>query len=275
MIIQEILNKREGYKEQLAESAEFLQGGNGKRVRSILFYMFSDLKKLTKKHHETMGLIETIHNASIMHDDVVDMNPIRRGMNSVYGSKGAKIGILEGDFLIINAVKRFLELHKNDTFSKKYFLRECHATAYGALSEQNLNQSTKLPSINEYIRMISIKTSPLLKLSCLLGTYLSGKSFEECKKAAIFGVCFGILYQIQNDLDSYRVSDHHASEDYMQKNITLPIITLCQDFEFSLMEFKTTFNQEYFEKIKEAINSKKFQKKLEEHTRKYENGLGH
>ncbi|MDR2075234.1 MAG: polyprenyl synthetase family protein [Holosporales bacterium] len=270
MIIQEILSKKEKYKEQLAESAEFLRGGSGKRVRSILFYMFSDLQKLTKKHHETVGLIETIHNASIMHDDVIDMNTTRRGKDSLYGSNGAKIGILTGDFLVIKAMKRFLELHRNDAFAQKYLMRECHATAYGALSEQNLNQYTELPCVEKYLRMCSIKTSPLFKLSCLLGAHMSGKSFEECKKAAMFGVRFGVLYQIQNDLDSYSVSNYRASEDYMQKNITLPIIILCQEFRFSLMEFKTSFNQEYFEKIKKAINSEDFQERLRKYTTKYE-----
>jgi geranylgeranyl pyrophosphate synthase len=267
------LNKKEVYEPQLKVSGEFLDDTSGKRVRSILFYIFSDTPKLTEKHHETIALIESIHNASIMHDDVVDANDTRRGKDSMLKNCGSKMSVLTGDFLIVKAMKRFFELYRNDMYVRRCFLRECYSTAYGALIEQNLNRSNTLPSIQDYLRMASIKTSPLFKLSCQLGAHLSEKSFEECKKAAIFGVCFGLIFQAQNDLDSYNVCNCLSSEDYIQKNITLPIIILCRDFGFSLTNFRNNIEQKYFNNIKQAIQSESFLQIFSTSLKKYDDWI--
>jgi geranylgeranyl pyrophosphate synthase len=231
--------------------------------------MFSNKNKLNKTHHETAALIETIHNASIMHDDVIDNNFIRRNTNSFLKTHGYKESILIGDFIIIESIKRFLNLHTKDKFAKKYFLKECRNTAYGALLEQKLNKSNTVFEIGECIKMMAFKTSPLFKLSCLLGAHLTEQPFSLCKKAAMFGVYFGIIFQAQNDINSYQFVEYHESEDYMQKNITLPIIILCNNFGFSLENFKKNTNQKDYLTIKKNIFTVSFEKRLNHHLQNY------
>ncbi len=264
-IIEIILNKRTIYEQQLAESSRFINAFNneyvknseGKRIRSIIFYMFSNLKKMNILHHETISLIEVIHNASIIHDDIVDQNNARRGTDSLYHILGLKKSLLLGDHMLLSAVKHFVSLHTNNPFVLKYFFRECQSITTGALKEQCLNDSSVI-TISDYIRMASLKTGALFKLSCILATYLSGHVYSEIRRSAMWGICFGIIFQVQNDLDSYKCQKFSDSEDYLQKNITFPIIVLLTHFNYTLESFQSNTNQKNFEFIKNAINSETF-----------------
>ncbi|MDR1488423.1 MAG: polyprenyl synthetase family protein [Holosporales bacterium] len=265
-IITNIYNRKALYEKELHTSLEWIEGNaTGKRIRSVLFYSFAN--KTNDLIHKTTAIIESIHNASIIHDDVIDNNNMRRSDSSYYKLFGAKRSILDGDFLLVKSIKKIFEIYKDD-YIKRLFLRECEATAYGAIMEQTLNKSNYV-NFNQYVRMASLKTGSLFKLSCFLGEFLSrpesSNSFKKAKEAAIFGICFGIIYQIQNDLNSYVHEKFENSEDYVQKNITFPIIVGNLDIK----SFKNSSNQKEYELIKNMIDSKEFYKKSLELTKKY------
>jgi geranylgeranyl pyrophosphate synthase len=243
----------------------------GKKLRATLFFWvfnkFSDNQSTApiRKNIWTAALIEAVHFASIVHDDIVDNSPWRRGNLSFHRSCGFKFGILFGDYIFANASKRFLDLYKDNRLIQRLFLRECSSTILGAIREQEL---TITSDIEECLRVTSLKTSPFFKLSCFIGAYLASGSFEKAIEYATFGTCFGILYQIQNDLDCYKYKNHFESEDYSQNNITLPIIILRQYFGFNAFA-DVSNQQENYTKTKEFIFSNRFTEILQKITKKY------
>lgn len=244
--------------------------GRGKRIRSILYFYF--LNKFCpnideKVKYETIALIEALHFASIIHDDVVDNNLNRRNKESFLKKHGKKQSILIGDYVLIRALDKFLKLHDGNRIVQNLFIRECHSTAYGAILEQTMtNQST----ISDYIRMASLKTSPFFKLSCFLGNYFGSQNFETSKKIAIFGICFGILFQVQNDIDCYKFESFEESEDYVQKNMTLPILIIRDYLGYDIKQFNE-ISKDGYNQIKILIFSEYFEKRLKMVLRKYIN----
>ena len=268
-LIGNILSKREEYSKDLKALEEnlldFLKTDNqfsilrpfvinkGKRIRSILYFLNWKSNALINKH-KTIALIEMIHFASILHDDVVDENISRRSGFSFVKEYGKKKSILFGDFLLVKAIDELLRIHSQNEIVKNFCLRECSATAYGAVIEHLLNEKS---SFQECLRVASLKTGSLFKLSCFLGRYLSTEDFETSKKTAICGLCFGTLFQFQNDIDSYKFESFKDSEDYMQKNITLPLIILRDNFKFDISKFHNS-NQENYDEIRKLILSSEF-----------------
>ena len=216
----------------------------GKRIRSILYLMNWNKNALVDAEikYKTIALIELIHFGSILHDDVIDNNMVRRNLNSVAKEFGFKKSIIWGDLLLVYAINELLKLHANDTYIKNYITEQCCATALGAALERDLNiQST----IQDCINIMSLKTASLFKLVFVLSSQLSHSSAQL--DFAYLGNCFGLLFQFQNDLDSFSLSDFRASEDFMQKNITLPTILLKEFLNFDLSKFCLATQKIYLE----------------------------
>ncbi|MDR2458536.1 MAG: polyprenyl synthetase family protein [Holosporales bacterium] len=195
----------------------------GKRIRSILYMSLWNKSCSVGKElkFKTIAILEVIHFASLLHDDVIDCHLTRRGEVSFAGDYGNRASILIGDFVIIRMVAEFMRLHHGSDITKNLFLRECSSTAYGAILEQRLHVGLPL---SEYVRCASLKTGPLFKLVCFLGSYLSSGDFSLARKMAIMGLCVGIIFQLQNDIDGYNSTEFEESEDYVMERITFPII---------------------------------------------------
>lgn len=265
-IIQQVLKKRTLYEEFLTAEKEVINqiapgiGEGSKFIRSL--FLFINSKEITKKHIETAAVIELIHNASLFHDDVIDSNNTRRNKPSLLKSFGEKMSVIKGDLLLSLALNFFFSKQKGETTALKYLLRESFSTAYGAFLEQQLN-NFETPIISNYIRTVSLKTSSLFKLSGFLGAFFSNVPFEIIKQAAISGLVFGTIFQIQNDLDSYKHKSFEASEDYVQKNITAPVIVMHELGLLDLKAFKEQTNNESYELIKSFIETSVFRKKIQ------------
>jgi octaprenyl-diphosphate synthase len=284
-LINNVLEKTSTFTEDIAVLNQylftFIEGNNslqklipfvknhGKYVRSVLYFDFWENSDFVEEEvkYKTVALIELLHFASMMHDDVVDDNCKRRSDDSFKKKYGNKESILLGDFVLAKTVNEFLALYENESLIKNLFLRECSATAYGAVLEQQL---TYLSTFTDYLRVVTLKTSPLFKLCCFLGSYLPTKNFAFAKKAAIFGTCFGIIFQAQNDIDCYKFENFEDSEDYVQKNITLPTVILRDHFNCDISRFEQR-NQAYYEEIRKMIFSNKFVLMVTEHLDKFIN----
>ena len=228
--------------------------GKGKRIRSILYFLNWNSDNSSLKKYKTAAMIEMIHFASILHDDVIDNNFSRRNGNSFLKEQGKRNSILFGDLLLVKAINELLKIHSDESLVKNFCMRECSAMAYGAVSERMLSDKS---SLDDCLKVASLKTGALFKLSCFLGEYLSSGDFDKAKSAAIFGLCFGTIFQIQNDFDSYKSPIFSESEDFVQKNITSPILILRDFFDFDLERFFNS-NQENYESIKQIIHSARF-----------------
>lgn len=274
-IINNILSKRDCFLEDLKRLekgiSNFLETNNqlsilskfavnkGKRIRSILYFSNWEPNHTDKKKYKTIALLELIHYASIMHDDVVDDNDTRRNSDSFMGRYGRKKSIVLGDFLLVKAIDELLKLHDKNNLIKNACMRECSATAYGAALERSLTAES---SLTDCLKATVLKTAPLFKLSCFLSKVISTNDFKVAKEAAMFGTCFGTIFQIQNDLDSYKHRSFKDSEDFVQKNITLPLIILRDHLGFNMSTFYIS-NQDAYDEIKRKISSEQFKVTLQ------------
>ncbi|MDR0640499.1 MAG: polyprenyl synthetase family protein [Holosporales bacterium] len=245
----------------------------GKRLRSILFLIIAKRfcedgglrPELSEKQRWTIGLIEAVHLASLIHDDIIDDNSSRRCIDACHELLGRKFSVLLGDYIFAHASKKFLRLHHEDQFIQNMFLRECSSTVLGAVLEQKLTMES---SVKDCLRVTCLKTSPFFKLSCFMGAYSSSSNFQLSIKAATFGTCFGMIYQIQNDLNCYKFNDYSESEDYMQRNVTLPILLLYHSLGFNAFNIETT-SQMHYETIQEKLNAIEFKSALNNLVGKY------
>ena len=217
----------------------------GKRIRSILalniFHNHSQ-QEVPAEFYKILALLELTHLASLLHDDVIDQNKIRRNSKSLYALYGAKQSILLGDYLLI---KIFEQVSKLQLI--KYFIKYTKSTAYGALLEQKLS---KCSTMNDYIKVAWLKTSSLFALASTYGAYFANIRNVYYK----YAICFGIVFQAQNDLNAYNFQNFYDNEDYINNAYNLPIIVL-NILNISYLNLFYNKNQENYLKLQLLINS--------------------
>ena len=266
----------------------YLINNKGKHIRTLLSLHYYYKYKTNNSYnisilYKILSIVELTHFASLLHDDVIDSSKSRRlehSFNYLYGNKNS---ILIGDYLLINNFNKLLKVLDKEQYSKyiiNQFIKASIDTAYGAYLENNLNDNidlvfdnnTNIKSIIEqYIKIAKLKTGSLFKFSCISGCILSNTSFNNVKQAASFGLVFGIIYQIQNDLNDYKYSNYQESEDYMQNNITFPIIILQSITDIRQILYNK--NQTNFNKMKKLINTNQFKDELNYIINKYINKM--
>jgi len=196
----------------------------GKQIRPILVILFSKMfakGKIPSKTYRAANLVELIHTASLVHDDIVDDSNIRRRFLTINALWKNKISVLVGDFFLSKALLL-------STKNKDYDLLDEISTAVKEISEGELFQIQKSRSLKiteeEYILLISKKTASLFSCCCSLGLISSGN--KKSKSVEDFGLFLGIIFQIKDDLFDYSQRRIGKPTKYELKNqkITLPLI---------------------------------------------------
>ena len=196
----------------------------GKQIRPILVILFSKMfstGKVSSKTYRAANLVELIHSASLIHDDVVDDSKIRRKFLTINALWKNKISVLVGDFFLSKALLL-------STQNKDYDLLDQVSSAVKEISEGELFQIQKSRSFNiteeEYITLITKKTASLFSCCCLLGLISSGN--EKTKNVENFGLYLGIIFQIKDDLFDYSKKriGKPTKDDLESQKITLPLI---------------------------------------------------
>ena len=196
----------------------------GKQIRPILVILFSKMfstGKVSSKTYRAANLVELIHSASLIHDDVVDDSKIRRKFLTINALWKNKISVLVGDFFLSKALLL-------STQNKDYDLLDQVSSAVKEISEGELFQIQKSRSFNiteeEYITLITKKTASLCSCCCLLGLISSGN--EKTKNVENFGLYLGIIFQIKDDLFDYSKKriGKPTKDDLESQKITLPLI---------------------------------------------------
>ena len=196
----------------------------GKQIRPVLVILFSKMfsnGKVSSKTYRAANLVELIHTASLIHDDVVDDSNIRRKFLTINALWKNKISVLVGDFFLSKALLL-------STQNKDYDLLDEVSKAVKEISEGELLQIQKSRSFSiseeEYITLITKKTASLFSCCCMLGHISSGN--KKSKSILDFGLFMGIIFQIKDDLFDYsRKRIGKPTKDGLKKqNITLPLI---------------------------------------------------
>jgi len=182
----------------------FLQLG-GKRVRPVLCLMGNELfDEINKDAWDVATAIELFHNFTLIHDDIMDAAPLRRGMATVHEKYGQSTALLSGDVMLVTAYDYLNKI------SGKYLaaiIRLFNATAKEVCEGQQLDmdfEKKEHVTFNEYIQMINLKTSVLLGASLKMGAILGGAGERNQHFLYEFGRKLGLAFQVQDDyLDAF------------------------------------------------------------------------
>ncbi len=206
---------------------KYILKGRGKRVRPLLVFLTTKLINEEAPYDATMRaavLIELIHTATLIHDDVVDNAYQRRGFFSLNALWKNKISVLVGDFLLAKGLLLTVD-------HKEYELLHIVSDAIKEMSEGELMQmenARKLEMDEEkYFSVIRKKTASFIAACCELGAHASGGSEDMLKKMKQFGEYVGIAFQIKDDLFDYENNKNTGKSngtDIKESMMTLPLI---------------------------------------------------
>lgn len=180
---------------------DYILGLGGKRMRPALCLMSCDMfgGNLNEALHPAIGL-EIFHNFTLLHDDIMDKAPIRRGNPTVHEKWNENVAILSGDTMMALAYEYIMKAPhsiRSEVFSvfNKTAIEVCEGQQY----DMNF-ETQKSVSIAEYIEMIRLKTAVLLAGSLQVGAIVAGASEEDVQKIYSFGEKIGLAFQLKDDL---------------------------------------------------------------------------
>ncbi len=188
--------------EGLYEPINYILSLGGKRIRPVLLLMGCNLfNDNIAQALPASFAIEIFHNFSLLHDDIMDEAPLRRGKPTVHIKYNQNTGILSGDVMLVYAYEFFLQLDdklKIPTIIKtfnKVAIEVCEGQQYD-MDFETRNDVT----IDEYIKMIELKTSVLIAGGLKIGAIIGGSSEEDANHLYEFGRNIGIAFQLQDDI---------------------------------------------------------------------------
>jgi len=210
----------------------------GKRLRPLVLILSAEIAGYKGDERLTLaGIIESIHTASLLHDDVVDGADIRRGRAPAHSIWGNQVVILVGDYLYSNALKHAV-------MQKSQRIMETLSEATTRMTEGEILQLVKIgdPDITEaeYIDIISAKTAALISAACRIGAILGSLSEDKEDALGNFGMKMGIAFQMADDILDYMADEDELGKrlgkDLKEGKLTIPIISLLKMAEDSEKE---------------------------------------
>ena len=186
--------------ETLYDPAQYILQLGGKRVRPVCVLMGNELfGDIIPDAYHAATAIELFHNFSLIHDDIMDKAPIRRGMETVHQKYGESTALLAGDVMFVRAYEY---LNKLGITNLQKVLHLFNKTAAAVCEGQQLDmdfEKRTTVSLDEYVAMITLKTSVLLAASLQLGAILGGTGEGNQHHLYEFGKNLGIAFQVQDD----------------------------------------------------------------------------
>lgn len=184
----------------LYDAAQYLLTFGGKRIRPVMCIMGNELvDEINPDSWHVANAIELFHNFTLVHDDIMDKAPLRRGMPTVHTKFGDSTALLSGDVMLVAAYDRIKNINKDHLQS---VLKIFNTNAMQVCEGQQLDmefEKREHVSLEEYVEMIGLKTSVLLASSLQLGAVLGGAGQGNQQHLYDFGKNLGIAYQIQDD----------------------------------------------------------------------------
>ena len=210
----------------ISRITHFIVKRKGKQMRPMLIFLTAKLVndgEINDRTYRGASVVELIHTATLVHDDIVDDSNFRRGFFSINALWKNKIAVLVGDFLLSKGMLLCIE-------NKDFDLLEYISLAVKEMSEGELLQAEKARNFdiseNLYLEIIRKKTATLMATCCAVGAISVNQSKKLAKKLFKFGELIGLTFQIRDDLFDY--SDHKIGKpvgiDIRDKKMTLPLI---------------------------------------------------
>ena len=205
---------------------EYIINSGGKRLRPALVILSSGVFGYTGRyHHDLAAIIEFIHTATLLHDDVVDASELRRSKATANALFGNAASVLVGDFLYSRAFQMMVEVNNMR-------IMQVLADATNTIAEGEVLQllNCRNPDVNEenYLQVIRYKTAKLFEAATRLGAILCNTTLEEEESIASYGMHLGTAFQLTDDMLDYS-GDYHDTgknlgDDLAEGKPTLPLI---------------------------------------------------
>ncbi|MCR4304719.1 MAG: octaprenyl diphosphate synthase [Gallionella sp.] len=209
---------------------EYIVNSGGKRLRPALVVLSADAFGYRgKRHYDLAAVVEFIHTATLLHDDVVDDSDLRRGRASASALFGNPASVLVGDFLYSRAFQMMVE-------AGEMRVMQTLADATNTIAEgevlQLLNCHDASVDIDNYMRVIHCKTAKLFEAAMRLGAILGKANAAEEQAAAEYGMHLGTAFQLIDDVLDYSADEQqtgkHLGDDLAEGKPTLPLIYAMQ-----------------------------------------------
>lgn len=184
----------------LYDPAQYILQLGGKRVRPVCVLMGNELfGDVIEDAYHAATAIELFHNFSLIHDDIMDKAPMRRGMETVHQKYGESTALLAGDVMFVRAYEYLNKIHINNLQKVLHLFNEtANAVCEGQQLDMDFENRDNV-GFDEYVNMITLKTSVLLAASLQLGAILGGASEGNQRHLYGFGKNLGIAFQVQDD----------------------------------------------------------------------------
>jgi octaprenyl-diphosphate synthase len=210
--------------------SEYIINSGGKRLRPALVVLCADAFAYRgKQHHNLAAVVEFIHTATLLHDDVVDESALRRGRATASALFGNAASVLVGDFLYSRAFQMMVEV--GDMRVLDIMAEATNTIAEGEVL-QLLNCHNADVDVANYMRVIHCKTAKLFEAAMRLGAILSKASVTEEQAAAQYGIHLGTAFQLIDDVLDYSADEQqtgkHLGDDLAEGKPTLPLIYAMQ-----------------------------------------------
>lgn len=213
-------------------SLHLLQAG-GKRIRPVFVLLAGKFGNYNIDVMKQVAVpLELIHMASLVHDDVIDDSEMRRGQPTVKAQWNNSVAMYTGDFILARALEYITEIEDPALHNvlSKTMIEVCRGEIIQIEDKYKLDQN-----LRDYFRRIKRKTALLISSSCELGAIVSGTDEKTAGHLRRFGYYIGMSFQIIDDILDFTSSDEElgkpAGSDFIQGNITLPILFARQDPE--------------------------------------------
>nr|WP_114152125.1 octaprenyl diphosphate synthase [Chromobacterium haemolyticum] len=210
----------------IRQVAEYIISAGGKRLRPVLTLLSGRaLGYGGEQLHELAAMIEFIHTATLLHDDVVDESDLRRGRETANALFGNAASVLVGDFLYTRAFQMMVTTRNMDILA--VMAEATNIIAEGEVL-QLLNIGNTDVTEDEYLRVIKYKTAKLFEASARVGALSAGASAEQVRAMAEYGMYLGTAFQIIDDVLDYsgdaETIGKSLGDDLAEGKPTLPLI---------------------------------------------------
>ena len=231
-ISKELKNFEKIYKESFSKDANllikishYIFNNSGKKIRPILIFLVSGLiGKINEKTYTAAVLVELLHVATLIHDDIVDEAHFRRKKFSINSLWKNKVAVLMGDFFLAQGLK--IALQKKSEEMLLYTSKAVQKIVEGEILQ--LEKARKLTLIEEdYYQIIEYKTASLFGCCCELADFSNNLSESEIKKIYHFGIKLGLMFQIKDDILDYedkKITGKVLGNDIKEKKMNLPLL---------------------------------------------------
>jgi geranylgeranyl diphosphate synthase type II len=223
----------------LYEPMRYFLGLGGKRIRPILTFLAAEMYDLDRQKVLPQALaIEAFHNFTLIHDDIMDMAPLRRGNQTVHEKWGANVAILSGDGLLIKAYELLSQMATDKLpVTLEVFNKMAIEVCEGQQLDIDFETASEVSS-ESYLEMIRLKTSVLLGCALEFGAIAAGASENDRREINNFGQHIGIAFQIKDD-----ILDLYADPDKFGKQVGGDVLENKKTLLYILATSKATMEQ--------------------------------